>query len=714
MVEITKFKIDGITCSMCIKSIEKKLSKLNGIENYNINIVDNTAYIKYNKEIIKPETIIDEIEKIGYKVAFYQDENLKNRKKFYISLLGIMVSFVMMFGMHYLHHNSIVKIIFPLITFIMMYLFRDIFVNSIENIKNKSITMEVMYLFSITISIIVSLIGTTLNINTFNYYDTSIMLASFLSLGKYIEHNAKLKTNDVLGSLRKLVPENVLVKKNGEYVKVPLKDIRVGDIVKVNAGDIIPVDGKIIEGISYVDESSINGEPIPKQKDINDKVFAGSYNTNGTLSVQVENVKEQTIIGKIISILEKSQIGQTKYNKIVDRVSSVFFPVILLIGILVFVMYHFLFGYDINYAIERIISIYVVACPCALALATPTAIATGIGFAAKHGILIKNIDVIEKYLSTNTIIFDKTGTITQGKPIVKNLYVINGVHQDILNIAYNFTLYSNHPLLNAIKKQAEKYSATDVLDLTSFEEIKGNGVKATILGKEYFLGSYKFALRYINITDEINEIYDNITREGSSPILLFDNSQILGIFDIRDEIKDDAKEVVDYFANKGYDIVLLSGDNQNNVEKLAKQLKITHFYFEAFPDKKLEIIKKIKQTKNIIFVGDGINDTLALMEANVGIAFNNGSDIAKNSGNILLMNEQLTTLMNMDKIFRRIHKQININISWALIYNIIFIPLAAGLVKSIALSPLIASFMMVISSITVILLSLTIKNYNLR
>lgn len=714
MIEITKFKIDGITCSMCIKSIEKKLSKLDGIENYNINIVDNTAFIKYNKNVINPEKIIEEIEKIGYKVIFYQDDNLKNRKKLYISLIGILVSFVMMFGMHFLHHNIIAKIMFPLITFIMMYLFKDIFITSIENIKNKSITMEVMYLFSITISLLVSLIGTLFNLNTFNYYDTSIMLASFLSLGKYIEHNAKLKTNDVLSALRKLVPEDVLVKKNGEYIKVPLNDIRVGDIVKVNAGDIIPVDGKIIEGISYVDESYINGEPIPKQKDVNDKVFAGSYNTNGTLSIQVENIQEKTIIGKIINILEKSQLGETRYNKIVDRVSAVFFPTILIIGVIVFLLYYFYYEYDLKYAIERIISIYVIACPCALALATPTAIATGIGYAAKHGILIKNIEIIEKYLNTNTIIFDKTGTITKGKPTVKNLYVFNGVHQNILNIAYNFSLHSNHPLLNAVKKQAEKYSLTDILDLTSFEEIKGNGVKATIFGKEYYLGSYKYALKYLKIADEINEIYDNITREGSSPIFLFDNTQILGIFDIRDEIKDDAKDVVEYFANKGYDIVLLSGDNHNNVEKIAKQLNITHFYFEAFPDKKLDIIKNIKQTKNVIFVGDGINDTLALMEANVGISFNNGSDIAKNSGNILLMNDYLKTLINMDKIFRRIQKQININISWALIYNIIFIPLAAGIIKSIVLSPLLSSFMMVFSSISVILLSLTIKNYNLR
>ncbi|HOL81061.1 MAG TPA: cation-translocating P-type ATPase [Ignavibacteriales bacterium] len=584
---------------------------------------------------------------------------------------------------------------------------------SIENIKNKTVTMELMYFFSISISIIVSLIDTILGIGKFEYYDTAIMLASFLSLGKYIENNAKVKTNSLLNSLKKLFPDEILLKKEKEFVKTKINHIQIGDVIKVNPGDIIPVDGFVIDGISFVDEASINGEPIPIKKESNDLVFAGSHNTNGTLEIKVERISNQTILGKIIEILETSQIGKTKYHKIVDKISIYFFPAIILIGIMIFVL-NLVLGNSFQYSIEKLITIYVIACPCALALATPTAVATGMGVAAKNGIVIKNIDVIEKYSNVDTLIFDKTGTLTLGKPTVKNLYVFENDHNTILNISYNIAIHSNHPLLDAIKKQAEKYSAIKSLDVTEFEEIKGKGIKAKINDKQYYLGSYNFANEKLNLEDNIIDLYLNITKEGSSPIILFDESKVLGIFDIRDEINLTAKDVIAFFKNSGIKIILLSGDNKYNVERVSNLLGIKDYFFEALPERKYEIIKSYNKNNNVAYVGDGINDALALTEAAVGIALGNGSDIAKNAGDIIILKSDLKSLIYLHNIIKRILKQIKINIYWAISYNLFFIPLAAGIIKTINITPLIGALLMIFSSLSVILLSLTIKNFKLR
>jgi Cu+-exporting ATPase len=717
MQEIKKIKITGMTCSMCVRTIEKKLNKLEGVYKININLTSETASVEFDNNKVSINDIIQNIEDVGYGAKIDVESEFPVKKNALIfPIVSLVISILMMLSMNfdYVHHKF--YYFYPIITFlILLFLSKDIFINAYKNIKNYNLNMDVMYATGIFVSFASSLLGTFYHID-YEYYDTAIMLAAFLRIGKFIENNAKKNTNLVLNKLKKMIPERVLKKVNDQFVETDLKLVNKDDYIKILPGNIIPVDGFVVEGNSVVNEASITGEPFDKSKTVNDYVYAGSINQNGYLIVKVDKIGEKSIIGEIIEILENAQIGKTQYHKLVDKISKIFLPIVSLIAIFSFIINFLVLNNSLAFSLSSAISVLVIACPCALALATPTAISVGFGIAAKYGFLIKNIETVERYVDIDTLIFDKTGTLTYGIPNVEKLYIVKGSHENLLQIAYNLEINSNHTFASAIIEQAQKHSSNNQLPISEFHEIPGKGTNAIVDDKKYYIGSFNYLLENeIYLNSEQKLLYQNIIEQGGSPVFLFTDKELLAFFDIRDKIKEEASEIIEYFKSKEKAIYILSGDNKKTVETIARKLNVCNYYGELLPNDKKKLIEKLNQEgKNTMFIGDGINDILALTEAKLGIAVSNSTDIAKEAGDIILLNKSLKSLILLDKLLNRIFFQIKINLFWAMIYNIILIPIASGVFYNyirITISPGISALFMAISSISIVLFSLSLNKF---
>ncbi|MBQ6444395.1 MAG: copper-translocating P-type ATPase [Methanosphaera sp.] len=724
-----------MTCVMCTRSVTTALSRTPGVYSVNVNLVSETADVLYNPKKISIEKIGEKINAIGFEYMGLHDDNSTNNellekkhkdslnKKLYRIITGFFFSALLMYLMFsdidlgpHMSYILLAITIIPLI-----YVTYPIFKSGFNALKLHNLNMDVMYSLGIGVSFIVSVLSTfhLLGTSHFMLYDTSIMLGSFLMLGKYLEDRAKSKTSDAINSLVKLKSTTAIVEKivDGKLVQQEqnINDVLKGNIVVVKPGEKIPLDGVIIEGKSYVDESLVTGEskPVLKQKD--SQVIGGSINKDGTFKFKVTNTGDKTVLSQIINMVQEAQNSNPPIQKLADKVITYFIPTILAIAIIAFLIWYFVVGSPFLFSLSIFISIVVVACPCSLGLAIPTALTVGVGQAAKYGILIKDGQTIEVSDKVNSVLLDKTGTITEGKPTLSNMINYSSkTDEEIIRILRSIEQYSQHPLSSALFNNEDK-SNFELYDVEDFENISGMGVVGKINDIEYFIGNRKLLNEYdITIDRPVISDLENQESDMKTSILLASNEKVLAIVSVEDAIKENSIKAIDQLHTMNIETTMISGDNKNTSEIVARKVGIANVISEALPQEKLDYVKKLQtENKIVAFIGDGINDAPSLTKADVGIAIGTGTDVAIESGDMILIKGDLTSAVAGLQLSKKVMGRVKLNLFWAFIYNIILIPIAGGVLIpwNIIFRPEYSAFAMALSSVTVITLSLLLKRY---
>ena len=615
--------------------------------------------------------------------------------------------------------NHTYKLAITILHFI--YVCSPIIISGINSIKHHNLNMDVMYTLGIGISFIASLLSTfgLLGESHFMLYDTSIMLGSFLMLGKYLEDRAKSKTSDSINKLVELKATEATIEKtiNEKTITetVDINKVLKGNIVVIKPGEKIPLDGQIIEGKSYVDESLVTGESTPIEKNVGDVVIGGSINKDGTFKFKVTNTGDKTVLSQIISMVQDAQNSSPPIQKLADKVITYFIPGILTIAVICFIIWYVIYGSPLLYSLSIFISIVVVACPCALGLAIPTALTVGVGLAAKNGILIKDGQTLEVSQQITHVLLDKTGTITVGQPVLSNIINYSTESdEEVLMIARSIEQYSQHPIAQALFNNQKK-NEFELYDVDEFENISGKGVQATINNRDYIIGNKKILNdNNVPIPENILKDFENEELNMKTSIILADNKNIIAILSVSDVIKENSKKAIDQLHKMNIKTTMISGDNKNTSSIVAKQVGISNVVSEVLPQEKLDYVKKLQSEGEIVaFIGDGINDAPSLTKSNVGIAIGTGTDVAIESGDIILINGDLLNAVASIQISRKTMSRVRLNLFWAFAYNVVLIPIAAGALIpwNILFRPEYSALAMALSSVTVITLSLLLRSY---
>lgn len=732
--EVT-LKLNGMHCASCVMDVENFLIRLNGIFDVKADLTSQTARINYDKTKVTVKDMEEVINSLGFEVLgidgqleINEDEIYKNdlKDKRNRIIVGFAASAVLM-ALMYIHWHpfglsmGITSLIISILPF--LYVSLPTLRAGFNGLVHKNLNMDVMYSMGITVAYISSILG-TFNIvldHSFMFYETAIMLPSFLLIGRYLEAKAKKKTSDSIRELIGLQPTAatlIELDSNGNIVsqkEVNIKEIQIGDILLVRPGDKIPVDGEVIGGHSYVDESMINGEPIPKAKRDGEEVFAGTINQDGVLHIKAKKIGSKTVLSNIIRLVEKAQSSRPPVQKLANTAVSYFIPTILTIAVVVFLLWYFVFDSTLLFALTTLISILVVACPCALGLATPTAVTVGVGRAAEFGILIKNGDTLENAGKIDVAAFDKTGTITEGQPEVDDVICYGISENELVELAASVEKNSNHPIAKAIVRKANDMNL-ELNQTSSFENITGKGLKAQIDDKDVLAGNKKLLeSQDIEIPQSVLEEYGRLEDLSKTIILIGVDREIKGILSLSDKIKANSKRTIEELHKMGIETYMLTGDNKKTASTVAGAVGIDNVCAGVLPENKLDIVKNLqKEDKTVLFVGDGINDAPALTQANIGVAMGNGTDIAMESGDIVVMEGDLENVVAAVQFSKKVMTRIKENLFWAFAYNVILIPLAAGALYAgfgIMFMPEWSALAMALSSVTVISLSLALKGY---
>lgn len=732
--EVT-LKLNGMHCASCVMNVENFLIRLDGIFDVKADLTSQTARINYDKTKVTVKDMEEVINSLGFEVLgidgqleINEDEIYKNdlKDKRNRIIVGFAASAVLM-ALMYVHWHpfglsmGITLLIISILPF--LYVSLPTLKAGFNGLVHKNLNMDVMYSMGITVAYISSILG-TFNIvldHSFMFYETAIMLPSFLLIGRYLEAKAKKKTSDSIRELIGLQPTAatlIELDSNGNIVsqkEVNIKEIQIGDILLVRPGDKIPVDGEVIGGHSYVDESMINGEPIPKAKRDGGEVFAGTINQDGVLHIKAKKIGSKTVLSNIIRLVEKAQSSRPPVQKLANTAVSYFIPTILTIAVVVFLLWYFVFDSTLLFALTTLISILVVACPCALGLATPTAVTVGVGRAAEFGILIKNGDTLENAGKIDVAAFDKTGTITEGQPEVDDVICYGISENELVELAASVEKNSNHPIAKAIVRKANDMNL-ELNQTSSFENITGKGLKAQIDDKDVLAGNKKLLeSQDIEIPQSVLEEYGRLEDLSKTIILIGVDREIKGILSLSDKIKANSKRTIEELHKMGIETYMLTGDNKKTASTVAGAVGIDNVCAGVLPENKLDIVKNLqKEDKTVLFVGDGINDAPALTQANIGVAMGNGTDIAMESGDIVVMEGDLENVVAAVQFSKKVMTRIKENLFWAFAYNVILIPLAAGALYAgfgIMFMPEWSALAMALSSVTVISLSLALKGY---
>ncbi len=544
---------------------------------------------------------------------------------------------------------------------VFLYLSYPIFSAGYHALKNRNLSMDVMYSMGIGVAFVSSLFGTfgIVLSDEFLFYDTAILLATFLMMGRYLEARAKGRTSEAIKKLIGLQPKTAIVIRGGKETEVPIEYVGTGDIILVKPGERIPVDGEVVTGESYVDESMITGEPIPVLKKTGDTVIGGTVNTNGVLRFRATKVGKDTVLAQIIKLVEEAQGSKPQVQKIADRAVAYFIPAVLAIAILSFVIWYFIMGNSLLFSLTTLISVLVIACPCALGLATPTAVTVGIGRGAELGILIKNGEALEISEKITTVVFDKTGTLTEGRPDVVDIVAINIKEDELLGMAASLEKNSEHPLGKAVVKKAMEKGAI-LRDVADFRALSGKGVAGKIDGKEVLVGNRMlFREKGIEYPESIRRALLGLEREGKTVVMVALEGRVAGLIAIADRIKGSAKDAVEELKRMGIKVAMITGDNRRTAEAVARNLGIDRVLAEVLPQDKANEVKKLQKSGEIVaFVGDGINDAPAMAQADVGIALGSGTDIAMESGDIVLMKDDLIDVVAGIQLSRKVMSKI--------------------------------------------------------
>lgn len=723
-------KIGGMTCAMCVKTIEVALKELPGVLDVGVNLATERATLSYDPNVVDMEDIKKAVEGVGYEFLGVEGEethdverevrerHLREMKHRLIAAWAVGIPlFVSMRLNGFFEAEKLIYFQFLLATLAIAYAGKGIFLKAYSSLRHGTLNMEVMYSLGIGSAYSASVLATLRVIpREFNFYEASVLLMAFLLLGRYLEARAKGRTSEAIKKLIGLQAKRAIVLRNREEMEIPIEEVEVGDIVLVRPGERIPVDGIVLDGESYVDESMITGEPIPVLKKKGEEVIGGTINKNSILRVEARKVGRDTLLAQIIRLVEEAQNTKPPIQKLADRIVAYFIPTILTIALASFAYWYFVAREPLVFAFTALLSVLVIACPCAFGLATPTALTVGMGKGAELGILIKNGEILEIAREASIVLFDKTGTLTKGEPEVTDIISLDS-EEELLKIAASAERRSEHPLGAAIVKKARELGM-EVKEPLKFDTITGKGIRAIVGESEVVIGNLKLLMEHGYSVETVEDILRKLEGEGKTAVIVGIDGKIGGIIGIADTIKEGAEEAIRELHRMGKRVGMITGDNRRTAGAIAKQLNVDYVLAEVLPHDKVREVKKLQERgEKVIFVGDGINDAPALAQADVGIAVSSGTDIAIESGDIVLIKNDPRDVVRAIKLSQKTLSKIKQNIFWALFYNSILIPFAAGLafiLFGITFKPEWAAGAMSLSSVSVVTNSLMLKRADVR
>lgn len=744
-----QYIVTGMTCSACQNRVEKAVSKVPGVTSCSVSLLTNSMGVEGD---VKAADIIQAVEKAGYEAsvkgenqvqsksaeedALEDKETPKLKKRLLYSVVFLVLLMYITMGHNmwnfpvpgFLVHNHLgLAIIQMLLALVVMFINRAFFINGFKTLFALSPNMDTLIALGSSVSfawsfyvlmkmtyLVTSGVSNMDLMELYHnelYFESAAMIPALITVGKMLEAKAKGKTTDALKSLMKLAPKTATIIKDNQEVLVNIEEVQVGDIFIVKPGESIPVDGVVIEGESAVNESALTGESIPVDKEANDSVSAATINASGYLKCKATRIGKDTTLSQIIQMVSDAAATKAPIAKIADKVSGIFVPTVITIAVLTTIGWLVIGKETLAFSLARGISVLVISCPCALGLATPVAIMVGNGIGAKHSILFKTSEALEKTGKTQIIALDKTGTITVGSPTVTNIITNDICEEELIQIAYSLEKNSEHPLAKAIIAKAEEMK----LNTTSTEEFKtltGNGLYALIHQKKVYGGSEKFISTIVTIPEEIKTKANALAKEGKTPLYFVEDSKLLGMIAVSDVVKDDSLSAIKELNDMGIETVMLTGDNCATAQAIGKEVGVKHIVSGVLPNEKESVIKSLQQYGKVAMVGDGINDAPALTRADIGIAIGAGTDVAIDSADVVLRNSKLTDVVKAIRLSKATLTNIHENLFWAFIYNLICIPLAMGL-TSYKMNPMFGAAAMSLSSFTVCMNALRLNLINL-
>lgn len=738
-----------MTCAACQAHVEKAVGELKDVDSVSVSLLTNSMRVEGNAD---PDEVIQAVEKAGYgahvqgeekhssndlEEALVDRETPKLKKRLLHSVIWLMILMYITMGHNmlswpvpaFLNHNHLgLALTQMLICLVVMYINRAFFISGFKSLVHGSPNMDTLVALGSSVSFAWSLYvlyqltcmitNGAANMNLMPlyhnelYFESAAMIPALITVGKTLESISKGKTTDALKSLMKLAPKKANIERNGEIVEVDIAEVQVGDIFVVKPAEAIPVDGIVLSGNSAVDESSLTGESIPVDKSEGDYVSAATMNHSGYFRAKATKVGKDTTFSEIIQMVSDASSTKAPIARIADKVSGIFVPCVIVISIVVMIGWLFA-GRDLSYALERAISVLVISCPCALGLATPVAIMVGNGAGAKNGILFKTSEALENAGHIQIAALDKTGTITEGKPVVKDILPAeNEYYDELLKVACSLENKSEHPLAKAINTYGKEHGI-QIEETTDFKALQGNGVQAMMHGKCIVGGSKKYIETKTSLKDA-SSVYNQVTQEGKTPLFFMEDDVYLGMITVADPIKKDSQEAIQQLENMGIEVVMITGDNEATANAIAHQAGVHKVYASVLPSQKEAVIQKLKKRGKVAMVGDGINDAPALVRADIGVAIGAGTDVAIDSADIVLMNSKLSDVVSMIRLSKGTLRNIHENLFWAFAYNALLIPMAAGLYPSIQMNPMWGAAAMSLSSFTVCMNALRLNMLNIH
>ncbi|MDR2085350.1 MAG: heavy metal translocating P-type ATPase [Bacteroidales bacterium] len=724
------FPVLNMGCAACAAKIDKMLNETEGIEKAAVNFANATVTVEFDPDSTSSEKIRAAVQNIGYDLIIDENKNLSDeleeihQKKFkqlktrtvWAIILSLPIFVIGMFFMHMPYANIIMCV---LSTPVVFWLGRDFFINAWKQLKHRSVSMDTLVALSTGIAYFFSLFNMffpefwiSRGIEPHVYFEASSVIIAFILLGRLLEEKAKGNTSSAIKKLMGLQPKSVIIiDESGKQKEISVDKIEPGNIIVVKPGEKIAVDGIVIDGNSYVDESMLSGEPTAVFKENDSKVFAGTINQKGSFNFKAEKVGNDTMLSQIIQMVKDAQGSKAPVQKLADKIASVFVPTIIGIAVLSFILW-IIFDHTngVTHGLLAMVTVLIIACPCALGLATPTAIMVGIGKGAENGILIKDAESLEIAKKVNAVVLDKTGTITEGKPVVTDTIWLDD-YDDKKNIFYSLEKLSEHPLADAV---IHHFADSKEIEIKKFESVTGKGIKGFVNGDLYFAGNNKLLVENnISTNKTLLENAEKLAKESKTVIWFADSKQALAVVGITDKIKDNSIKAVEELEKSGIEVYMLTGDNKETAQEIALKVGIKHFKAEVLPNEKSSFIKQLQSEGKIVaMVGDGINDSAALAQADLSIAMGKGSDIAMDVAKMTIISSDLGKIPEAIKLSKFTVRTIKQNLFWAFIYNLIGVPIAAGIlypINGFLLNPMIAGAAMAFSSVSVVTNSLRLK-----
>lgn len=736
-----KYIIRGMTCAACSSAVERVTRKIEGVAESNVNLTTGIMTITYDENKVTQELIIKKVDRAGFIAELYVEEKKEENKNEDVQKTKrrLICNIILTIPLLYICLGHMLPITLPLPVFMdmhkMPFVFalvqlllatitlingRKFYLVGFKSLFNGHPNMDSLVAIGTGSAFMYSLVMTiTIPLHPENvhnlYYESAAVVVTLVMLGKYMEGCSKNKTSEAIRKLMELAPDTAIVIREGEQIEVPVEQVAMGEIILIKPGSHIPLDGVILDGSTSVDESMLTGESIPAEKSLGDVVIGGSVNYQGAVTVKVTHIGADTTLAKIVKMMEDAQGKKAPISKVADTVAGYFVPTVMGIAIVAAIIWTVL-GYDLTFVLTIFVSVLVIACPCALGLATPTAIMVGTGLGANHGILIKSGEALETSHRVTAVVLDKTGTITQGKPSVTKIISHHISEEGLLQLAASCEQVSEHPLGTAIVNEAKDRKIM-LHEVTDFQSITGQGIRAKISGENYYIGNKKLCEKQQIAIAEYEQVAADLANEGQTPMFVSYEGKVIGLVAVADTLKETSAEAIKKIKALGIEVYMLTGDNKLTADHIGNKVNVDHVIAEVLPNDKATVVETLqKEGKCVMMVGDGINDAPALVQADIGVAIGSGSDIAIDSGDVVLMKSDLHDVYKVIKLSKATIRNIKQNLFWAFFYNACGIPLAAGALYAIngmLLSPVIGGFAMSFSSVCVVSNALRLRRTKL-